>query len=275
MEGRQGFMTVDSVIELLPEEIRDQFEVGICDPRYIDEAEPVYVKIRDKWSAKAYDIFEPTKSIIVLLHFSPVSLDYSVENHIYDLGVKLFEKHGVRSQLVNDAGECDPLRLVGTEFGPSAATFEKMVLLKELAYFAGIGQYGRNSLIISPRFGSDLKIQALFVDGDFKFGEPKERRLAPCCEDCDICIVKCPSESITAEYRLKDGYCLASGEPDMVLSKVPIDFFRKDALHRPKGKPTLCRICQAYCPANAEHYVDDLVIVKERNGVRLRKAEEQ
>ena len=267
-------MIIDSVVELLPEEMRDQFEVGICDPRYVNEAEPVYVKIRNKWSAKTHDIFESTKSIIVLLHYSPVSLDYSVENHIFDLGRKLLKRYGIRSQLVNDAGECDPLRLVGTEFGPSAATFEKMVILKELAYFAGIGQYGRNSLIINPRFGSDLKIQALFVDEDFDCGEPKEHRLAPCCEDCNICIVKCPSQSITDEYRLKDGYCLASGEPDMVLSKVPVDFFRKDARHRSKGKPTLCRICQAYCPANADHYVDDLVIVKERNGVKLRRAED-
>jgi ferredoxin len=267
-------MTLDAIKELLPEEIRDRFEVGICDPRYVNEAEPVYVRIRNKWSAKTHDIFEPTKSIIVLLHYSPVSLDYSVENHIVDLGVRLFKEFGIRSQLINEAEECDPLRLVGTEFGPSAATFDRMVLLKELAYFAGIGQYGRSSLIISPRFGSDLKIQALFVDEELEYGEPMEGRLAPCCEGCRICIEKCPSRSITADYRLKDGYCLATGEPDMVLSKVPIDFFQKGLQQRSKGKPTLCRICQAYCPANTDHYVEDLVIVKEHDGVKLRKAED-
>lgn len=260
-------MNKSAILQLLPPEVQADCRIGICDPNHIAQAEPVYDHCMNKWSARPDDIFPEAKSIIALLHATSISLDYSIESLACYLAEQLWISFAIRSQLIDEQGEVDPGRLAGIQSGPAADTYRKLVLLKEAAYFAGLGQYGRNTMLINDEFGSDIKLQALFVDTPLPFDSPVGGRMSPMCRDCDECIRHCPSAAIEANppgrppsIRLRRCLCfredvreeLWDEQDRIVISRIPRSFVCPlQNIHAFDD----CRACQAFCPANQSHYI--------------------
>ena len=61
---------------------------------------------------------------------------------------------------------------------------------------AGLGQLGRNGLLITEEFGSCLRICKIFTDIPLKADEKTQKILAEMCRDCDICVKACPAGAI-------------------------------------------------------------------------------
>ena len=61
---------------------------------------------------------------------------------------------------------------------------------------AGLGQLGRNGLLITEEFGSCLRICKIFTDMPLKADEKTQPILAEMCRDCDICVKACPAGAI-------------------------------------------------------------------------------
>ena len=104
--------------------------------------------------------------------------------------------------------------------------------LKHLAVAAGIGEQGKNTLVISPRFGPWLRFMAIRTNAPLAATGPGAymREGNPRCEGCDECVRACP-ESILAPYRLLDAdRCLAAISED-----------------RPAGL-AICDRCVVTCP---------------------------
>ena len=71
-----------------------------------------------------------------------------------------------------------------------------------VAYNAGLGWYGRNNLIIHPRWGARLRYATVLTDMPLPAGEP----IARDCGDCYNCLNVCPAGAIgksRAEYDLE------------------------------------------------------------------------
>lgn len=252
-------MKVDKNVirKLLPEKLRECCLIGICNPKYLDDSKPVYSIKNKKWSASPREIFPAVESIIVLIHFTPVAWDYRVEKIIVELGSLLWKRYGLKTHIIDRSGKVDPDSLVGTEWGPSSKRYDKLILLKELAYYAGLGQYGKSSLIINPQFGSDFKIQALFTEEKLKYDSPKVPKKYPGCKNCNQCIELCPGEALS-NYKIDPLKCQWNWSKtfEQKILRSPRFLIR---LRKPNVKNYLfqneaCRNCQAFCKANEDHY---------------------
>lgn len=67
------------------------------------------------------------------------------------------------------------------------------IFLKEAAVMAGLGVIGRNNLLITPQFGANVRLRALFLDKDIP--PNKAIPFAPC-DDCSMpCRKACPQNA--------------------------------------------------------------------------------
>jgi len=244
--------------KLLPDKFRKYCLIGICNPKYLDDAKSVYSIKNKKWSVAPRELFPALKSIIVLIHFTPVACDYKVEEIAIELGSLLWEKLGLKTHIINKNGKVDRDNLVGTEWGASSIRYDRLILLKELAYYAGLGQYGKNTLLINPRFGSDFKIQALFTEERLKYDSPMASRKYPNCKDCNQCIELCPGQALRP-HKIDPLKC--QWHWDEIFSKriARPHFLYLIRLRKPKAEGysfeyKTCRNCQTFCKVNITHY---------------------
>lgn len=80
------------------------------------------------------------------------------------------------------------------------------LFLKDSAALAGIGPIGKNNLIITEEYGSQVRLRALVTNSPLKLGTPI--RESKYCKECSICIDKCPANALS-EGRYNKKSCLA------------------------------------------------------------------
>ena len=104
------------------------------------------------------------------------------------------------------------------------------VMEKDFAFQSGLGWIGKNSLFISPVFGSFCLLGCLFVDFDLEPDDPDETDR---CGDCDLCIRSCPTQAISDNRTIKASRCIsflttnAKGDiPNQLCEKIGDHVFR-------------------------------------------------
>ncbi len=111
--------------------------------------------------------------------------------------------------------------------------------LKEAAVRAGLGNWGKSTLVLHPKYGNRLRFMALRTDAPLESQtETYPIRVEnPVCDGCTICIDACP-ERILEPYRMPETTrCLANAAR----------MANKD------GRLIPCDICLRLCPANKEY----------------------
>ena len=68
-----------------------------------------------------------------------------------------------------------------------------------LAVQAGLGQFGRNGLLINPKFGQRVRICKVYTDFPMEIDKPKDFGVTEFCRVCKKCAKYCPSQSIPYE----------------------------------------------------------------------------
>jgi len=64
---------------------------------------------------------------------------------------------------------------------------------KTVATRAGLGWIGKNCLLVTPQFGSGIRISSLLTNAPLECGEPiNESR----CGTCDLCVKACPAQAL-------------------------------------------------------------------------------
>ena len=119
-------------------------------------------------------------------------------------------------------------------WGPCGYPRGEELNLKQQAVAAGLGRWGKNSLVLNPRFGPWLRLMAVKVAGATlsPTGPGRDTREEnPLCEDCTACIDACPL-GILEPYYLRDrSSCRAN--------------IRKSSQ---MGKLMICNGCLDICP---------------------------
>jgi epoxyqueuosine reductase len=91
------------------------------------------------------------------------------------------------------------------------------VSVRHAAHSAGLGNFGRNNLILHPRFGSrvifSVVLTDLKLDGDPTIAD----RI---CTDCDECVESCPGGALEEEGRTDLMKCLRSSQPYGVAANI-------------------------------------------------------
>lgn len=106
-------------------------------------------------------------------------------------------------------------------------------------YLTGLGFYGKNNLLISPRFGTFIFLGTILTDLEIKTDKP----LNQTCLNCNACIKVCPTKALNKHGVLNSNICLSY----ITQKKGIIEDKYKDKI---KNVIYGCDICQNVCPHN-------------------------
>lgn len=106
---------------------------------------------------------------------------------------------------------------------------------------SGLGWIGKNSLLLSERFGSFVFIGEMIVTAGLEY----DKAVNDMCGSCRNCITSCPTGAIVADRVVDAGKCISYHTIENKGSEMPADL--KDKF---KNRVFGCDICQDVCPWN-------------------------
>lgn len=116
------------------------------------------------------------------------------------------------------------------------------VLEKALAVQAGLGWFGKNTLLIHRRYGTFILLSGVFTSLELPHTILSTH--IPRCGSCTKCLDACPTQALTSPYKLDAAKCLSY---HLIESKQPIP---TDVQEKNPGYIFGCDICQDACPHN-------------------------
>ena len=119
------------------------------------------------------------------------------------------------------------------------------VLEREVARMAGLGWFGKNTMLINTRRGSYFLLGELILNIELPYDSPA----AGGCGTCRACIDACPTQAIVEPYKLDARRCISYLTIELK-GPIPEEFHGKIG-NRIFG----CDICQEVCPFNARRAV--------------------
>jgi epoxyqueuosine reductase len=125
------------------------------------------------------------------------------------------------------------------------------VLERELAQRAGIGWFGRNTMLINPRRGSFFFIGTLLLDLELDYDEPF---IEEHCGTCSACVSACPTNALLG----RDPQGAPFMDASRCISYLTIE--QRGPIPR-ELRPLIgnrifgCDICQEVCPWNSPKFV--------------------
>jgi epoxyqueuosine reductase len=113
---------------------------------------------------------------------------------------------------------------------------------KALARQAGVGSYGKNTLIYVKGCGSWVVLGEMLTDVSLVPDVPEN---SDHCGDCEVCIKSCPTGAISAAYKIDVNRCIS--HLTQLKGYIPYDL-------RPLIGENVygCDICQEVCPRNID-----------------------
>lgn len=129
---------------------------------------------------------------------------------------------------------------------------------KPIAVLAGVGAYGKNSMILTEEYGLSLRLELVLTDAPLEKDSPFEGDL---CADCDRCVRSCPTKALRP-YVLDVDRCLVhiteTGTSNAVLEKL----IEMHAIWLTSNTIVMCTTCQMVCPFTSAE--------RKRNTIRRR-----
>jgi epoxyqueuosine reductase len=116
------------------------------------------------------------------------------------------------------------------------------VLERDLAYRAGLGWFGKNSMLISRQHGSHFLIGSLLLNQ--KLDLPIRSMESDHCGHCRACADACPTSAIDVDSRtLKASACISTFTIELFKDAEP-----PAGMENSRGEIFGCDICQDVCP---------------------------
>ena len=119
------------------------------------------------------------------------------------------------------------------------------VFLKDAAALAGLGIIGRNNLLITPEYGPDVRLRALFLEEDLEPTLPAgPAEFAPC-EACEMpCRRACPQNAFAEDVYSRPACNVQMREDEASREALEVASTSGPAIEVVK----YCRACELACP---------------------------
>jgi epoxyqueuosine reductase len=125
--------------------------------------------------------------------------------------------------------------------------------LKTTAIACGLGQSGKNTLLVNPEYGPRLGLMAILTSAELDIDEPYTDDI---CGDCTICIDACPTKALTP-YHIDIRRCLtyASENPGKTDLDKDVRELEEKLIIRPTRNSYIeCYLCAEVCPIGQDKY---------------------
>ncbi|MDO8490982.1 MAG: 4Fe-4S binding protein [Dehalococcoidia bacterium] len=83
------------------------------------------------------------------------------------------------------------------------------ISLKHAAVAAGLGTWGRDRLVVTPRWGPRVRFAAVVTTAPLAVDSALGEEL---CNNCDLCIAACPSKAISEDNKVDTIKCLLQSQ---------------------------------------------------------------
>jgi epoxyqueuosine reductase len=132
---------------------------------------------------------------------------------------------------------------LGREVAGKAYVDTGPILERDLARKAGLGWFGKNTMLVNPEIGSFFFLGSLLLDLDLKEDAPFE---ADRCGVCTRCLDACPTDAFVAPRVLDATRCVSYLTIELK-GEIPNEF------HDAIGENLYgCDVCQDVCPWNVK-----------------------
>ena len=170
------------------------------------------------------------KSVIVFL--MPMSYDVMIE-----IGPKSQEDVHRTYFLMDELATRLAVRISSYGYDARVQANRGEIPLVPYAQLAGLGELGKHGSLISPEFGSAVRLSAVSTDMPLIADGQTDSGIDEVCMSCDICSRFCPGDAIPAQ-------------------KVDVDGMVRWQIDTPACHPHFlrlygCKICLSVCPMNA------------------------
>ncbi len=212
---------------------------GIVSAKALDSLKRVRIKEGpvDKWSIKVRFVLPDAESVVL---FAIRTKDDADDMEVRR-GEAEWDYPGYLPLVTMQKEVIHVLRDAGYE----AVPLPELVTHKRAALLAGIGAYGKNSMIINPKYGLTLRFYGVITNARLRPSKPFQEDL---CQDCERCVRACPTEVLRPYVMTDPRRCLVDMREAKSVSKRYQKMIEK---HEPMLTPNswkMCTVCQMVCP---------------------------
>lgn len=115
---------------------------------------------------------------------------------------------------------------------------------KYLAYLAGLGNFGKNTLLLNEKYGSYLFIGYIITDLSLPADRPSGAPLHEKCKNCGACIKNCPGKALSDHGELDVNCCVS------YITQIKETTDAQKEILVSQNSVYGCDICQEVCPQN-------------------------
>ncbi len=213
--------------------------IGICD---FDERW-VYTHnySRQKLTAKAMNLPEELTHVVVIVN----EMDHATIETVPSALSGAATGQGYSRDIIAVLSITQYIRNLGYR---AVASLNDTALSIPLALQAGLGQYGRHGLLITPEFGPRVRIAKIFTDLPLVADQPIDFGVTETCNICQRCSTACPVKAISFEepnFDTHDGVSHLKGVKKWTINA-------KKCFKFWANQGTDCSICIRVCPYNRD-----------------------
>ncbi|WP_408097504.1 tRNA epoxyqueuosine(34) reductase QueG [Peredibacter sp. HCB2-198] len=239
-------------------------DLGVLDWGYTEEAIPRTLSEYEAWTEKDLhgplnylndhrknlrrdlrNVFPEFQSALVFLFSYQETKKWMLENNqhsvaAYTLGFEGEDYHRALKERLTKITEKLAIDDLKTFFTIDA----QPVLERDLAYRAGLGWFGKNSMLINRKEGSYFIIGSILLNQRL----PIDQAIFDVdhCGQCTACIDACPTSAINVDTRtLEASKCISTFTIEIMKDAPAPEGFEKS-----RGEIFGCDICQDVCPWN-------------------------
>ncbi|MGQ9679968.1 MAG: 4Fe-4S double cluster binding domain-containing protein [Candidatus Bathyarchaeia archaeon] len=211
--------------------------VGIVSTSSLDSLPKIWVDFWEyqKYTVKSTDYLEDACSAIILGY------------HVWDDMFELVLRRGDELEYpVEWRGRLFARRVLRhlERLGYTCVFEPELSSKKKMAQLGGLGNYGKNTLIINPKYGPWIRLRSIITNAELIPDEPFVKDL---CGECDLCLKACPVEALSP-YRIDPNKCLLGIHPSKRNQAHLKPLYERYAPTMSKNSYLMCMECQKVCP---------------------------